>query len=705
MTATEQGATVQPILSPDPEIMRQHLEHLFGGDLDGAHDGLIELAWTDGGDGRLRHAMLYATDQIDDLVERALEVNRVPNQNVYVGAALRKPGTFPGARCEDADFYALPAYYVDLDEPGAAERARALYRGCRPTLAVVTGRRPHLRAQLWWRHESPDRDPGHTRAQLAALAAALNADKTVVNPARVMRLAGSVAWPLKPNRELERTELQTFSDDRPRQYHNGELARAFPVDPLLSAAAAPLAASPVAPPSPSQPPAAGLNLQPFTGTSPDELIARIRSGAGGWHNDVLRLVGHYVAVGLSDETILTLTEALTLPGWTAKQTRADVATMIRGARAKWAIPNPRVDLDAPPGQAPATGGPIEILDLDGIEQIPPVAWLVDGYLPAQGFGLIYGAPSSYKSFLALDLLLHVAYGRPWHGKPTRAGAVLYIAGEGAGGIKKRIRAWRRHHQVADVWTPFYAIRTGLNLADPQQVAQLIEAIRAKAEAEGATFAAIAIDTVARAMVGADENDARDMGLFVAACDRIRTAIGAMILGVHHSGKDKDRGPRGSIALPGAVDCMLRVDRTEGTPYATVIVEKQKDEEEAPALLLKAEKIATTDLNLDTETSLVLVDRNPTEDTQQEAPKLSKGQVCRTFEEIDNAWRQGRPWSNAPQAKRDGRFLPAWMVRELGCDPETAVEYLASWMEHGYLVMEIFNSHDKRKGLRVLRWLD
>lgn len=279
----EQGATVQPILSPDAAAMRQHLEHLFGGDLDGAHDGLVELAWTDGSDGRLRHAALYATDELDELVERAVEVNRVPNQNAYIGAALRKPGTFPGARCEDADFYALPAYYVDLDEPGAAERARALYRGCRPTMAVVTGRRPHLRAQLWWRHESPDRDPIHTRAQLAALAEALAADRTVVNPARVMRLAGSIAWPLKPQRELERTELQVFTDDRPRQYCNGELTRAFPVDPLLAAGSSPAPAEPpVASPAAAPPSGSGsaLNLQPFAGTSPDELLARIRPSGG-----------------------------------------------------------------------------------------------------------------------------------------------------------------------------------------------------------------------------------------------------------------------------------------------------------------------------------------------------------------------------------------------------------------------------------------
>ena len=33
--------------SPNAADMRAHLEHLFGGYLDGYHDGLIELAWTD----------------------------------------------------------------------------------------------------------------------------------------------------------------------------------------------------------------------------------------------------------------------------------------------------------------------------------------------------------------------------------------------------------------------------------------------------------------------------------------------------------------------------------------------------------------------------------------------------------------------------------------------------------------------------------
>ncbi|HEX6011576.1 MAG TPA: hypothetical protein VFY87_07195 [Geminicoccaceae bacterium] len=221
--------TSGPSLEPDPGTMRRHLDHLFGGDLDGLHDGLVELAWSDPGTGDLRHAELFATDRLDRLVETALRHNRVAGRNVYLGQALRRPDAPPSGRCGDAHFLALTACYADLDDDVVAQ-AREAYRarGCPPTAVVVTGRRPHVRAQLLWRLETPERDPDQGRRQNLTLALALGGDRGVVNPGRVLRLAGSLAWPVKPGRVLERTELQTFADGRPRVYLPGQLARAFP---------------------------------------------------------------------------------------------------------------------------------------------------------------------------------------------------------------------------------------------------------------------------------------------------------------------------------------------------------------------------------------------------------------------------------------------------------------------------------------------
>ena len=94
-------ADVAPILTPNTEAMRQHVEFLFGGYLHGYQDGLIELAWTtstpDPETGRysLGFAEMFDTDDdsIDALIARAVELNGLPRTNVYIGAALRKPGT------------------------------------------------------------------------------------------------------------------------------------------------------------------------------------------------------------------------------------------------------------------------------------------------------------------------------------------------------------------------------------------------------------------------------------------------------------------------------------------------------------------------------------------------------------------------------------------------------------------------------------
>ena len=108
-------------LEPDAGQMFKHLEHLFGGWLDGAQDGLIEICWRDAKSGNLSRAQLFGTHQIEEAAERATEVNRVTGQNVYVGYALRKPGTCPFARASDDDFLALPTDYCDLDDDGAAQ--------------------------------------------------------------------------------------------------------------------------------------------------------------------------------------------------------------------------------------------------------------------------------------------------------------------------------------------------------------------------------------------------------------------------------------------------------------------------------------------------------------------------------------------------------------------------------------------------------
>ena len=73
-------------------------------------------------------------------------------------------------------------------------------------------------------------------------------------------------------------------------------------------------------------------------------LTHIRAGDH-WHDNLVRLTGHWIARGWSDAEISIATEALTLPGYTVTQTRRGaVAAMIAGGRRKWGSTIPRMQL-------------------------------------------------------------------------------------------------------------------------------------------------------------------------------------------------------------------------------------------------------------------------------------------------------------------------------------------------------------------------
>lgn len=81
----------------------------------------------------------------------------------------------------------------------------------------------------------------------------------------------------------------------------------------------------------------------------------------------------------------------------------------------------------------------EILGRD----IPPQRWIIDGMLP-EGLTLLCGAPKAGKSWLALDMALHVASGEPFWNHPTAPGKVLLLALEdGERRLKARMETLMR----------------------------------------------------------------------------------------------------------------------------------------------------------------------------------------------------------------------------------------------------------------------
>ncbi len=208
-----------------------------------------------------------------------------------------------------------------------------------------------------------------------------------------------------------------------------------------------------------------------------------------------------------------------------------------------------------------------LVSFDEMERRPLPAYLVDGTLVEGSLAVIFGNPGGGKSFTALDMAACVATGSWWHGRPVRQGRVLYVAAEGAGGLPKRVAAWKKGNRIHHV-TDFDFFPGALNLLDPAQVGALVELCGNRRDA------LVVIDTVARSMVGGDENSSKDVGMLVAAADRVRRASGGTVGLVHHSGKDLSAGMRGSSALEGAVDTAIECRGAEG--YLTLTCRKQKD---------------------------------------------------------------------------------------------------------------------------------
>jgi hypothetical protein len=200
--------------------------------------------------------------------------------------------------------------------------------------------------------------------------------------------------------------------------------------------------------------------------------------------------------------------------------------------------------------------------------LPPPEPLVEDMFDVGGLSTLFGKSGSGKSFVALDWSLCIASGNWWQGHKVKRGPVLYVAAEGQTGLGIRAKAWAVHNRTTIPDAMTWLIRPA-NLLNHQAAHALADIGRDL----GAVL--VVIDTLNRSMPGGEENQSKDMGLVIAACDLIRRATGAHVQLVHHTGKDATAGARGHSSLNGAVDTELEV-KNGGDGIITLTSSKQKE---------------------------------------------------------------------------------------------------------------------------------
>jgi len=128
-------------------------------------------------------------------------------------------------------------------------------------------------------------------------------------------------------------------------------------------------------------------------------------------------------------------------------------------------------------------------------------------------------------------------------------------------------------------------KSAVNLLDHHSVSAFISAVLPMRPV------LVVVDTLARCMVGGDEDSAQDMGRFVSSLETLRSELGAAVLVLHHPTKT-NRGERGSGALRGAVDTVIKASSAGGA--IVLECEKQKDAEPFSDIRVRLEMVTLAD---------------------------------------------------------------------------------------------------------------
>ena len=270
------------------------------------------------------NASRFNLADIDQAVEHAEAMNKA-KANIYMCINPIDPITVipAGKAAKDTDILAAFYCFADADTKGAMENIMS-FAGPKFTMSVKTGTTPFSRGHAYWELEEPCKNMDAWRDVQKSIAASLQTDAAVINPSRIMRVAGTVSWPNQkkqdkgyvPELVTMRTEFSTDRDPQPME----RLMRAFP--------------------KAEQKPTSTISIDLGQQAMDRQLVTQNVLAGDDWHINMVRLVGSYVTKGLSDEEIHAITDSFTLAGYDVNDTRQEVQKAIDGARNKGWTPPP-----------------------------------------------------------------------------------------------------------------------------------------------------------------------------------------------------------------------------------------------------------------------------------------------------------------------------------------------------------------------------
>ncbi len=240
------------------------------------------------------------------------------------------------------------------------------------------------------------------------------------------------------------------------------------------------------------------------------------------------------------------------------------------------------------GAASSLLGRVERLsDVDVAFSMP---YLVKGWFYLGQTSLLFAPSNAGKTSLVLDLVRALTTDEDWHGnRAVKGGAVLYIAAEAPGSVYRRTATLTQEgrERVVVLGEPVDIV------GDPDAGKKIAALIRLCEQQFGISIRLVVLDTLTLCFGEGDENSTRDAGRAIQAAKIAASHTDAHVMMVHHTGKDRSAGARGSYALEANVDTIVELVLGEGSVLAKL--KKQRDAPTDPAFTFK---IVSVDLGVD-----------------------------------------------------------------------------------------------------------
>jgi hypothetical protein len=309
----------------------------------------------------------------------------------------------------------------------------------------------------------------------------------------------------------------------------------------------------------------------------------------GGDNRTYAVAAEILNLGLTPDAAFDLMvdwNAACVPPWDEEELRSKIANASAYAQNEtgaWSVPPVRerfsddtldrliAEADASP--APPEGDSARFTWLSEAEfsTMKPPAWLIPDLLTRESIAMLYGPSGHYKSFLALNIAAQVA---------QRGELAFYVAAEGISRMARQdFPAWKMANGEERT-IPFYMVEDMPLTTIPGDMDEFIRSIDAVARREQKHVGVIFLDTLNTAMVGLEENSAKDAGLMIQAIKHIKKTFKTTVVVVHHTPKDGSE-PRGSGAFYAGFDTVLKVIADHSVKLAKMFVTKQKNAEARP----------------------------------------------------------------------------------------------------------------------------